>query len=310
MFAESVKDIKFTPLIIQNQEDDYGNEGSLAIKVWVPPVGKGHFYNMNYNIDTGEKVIRDEVEYVDILNGTAFKPNVPDKDCMWKKCKPQRPTHYKNKVAQEARRREKDKDYFDPELKAYHKKEWHRRRFGVWFWNYNSNTQKTELEYVIGPHYFYLCHWMLDTGLPSFRKSDQEYYFFRRFVEENPACTGMLEATRRRAGKTYRGGEFVFEYTSRNGQAHGGMQSKTETDAKINVFRKAVVEPFRKLIEVFKPTYDKSKGERPTKEISFFNTNQRGHVKEEVDGALESWIDWMSSDPISYDGHKLSQVLA
>jgi hypothetical protein len=293
--------------IILQDDGKYGQKGSLAVKAYLPPEGYGHFYNFSYDVEEGVVDIKDDVQPVDILNGTLDGPYLPDDQCMWTRTKP--PPHYKQKIKEEQARQKFDPDHSDPDLNDYRDQEWHRREYGVWFWNYNPFEKKAQLEYVIGPHYFYMNHWMLDTGYPGFRKKDQEYYFFRRYCEENPLCTGLLEATRRRAGKTYRGGEFVAEYTSRNEKAHGGVQSKTEKDAKINVFRKAVVEPFRKMIETFKPIYDKSKGERPTTELSFFNTNKKGEVLEDQEDALESWVDWASSDPISYDGHKLHRYL-
>ena len=195
------------------------------------------------------------------------------------------------------------------ELEDYRDQEWDRREYGVGFWNYNPTTEKVQYEYVTGPNYLYLAHWALDTGYPNFRKKDQEYFYFVRHCEMNPACAGLIEATRRRCGKTYRGGLFVYDYCTRNERVHGGIQSKTAPDAKLNVFRKAVVEPFRKLLGTFKPIVDASKGERPTNELSCFNTNRKGQHLEDQEDALESWIDWKSSEPISYDGWKLHRYL-
>jgi hypothetical protein len=195
-----------------------------------------------------------------------------------------------------------DPDYSDPDLDEYRQQEWHRRKYGVWFWN------EGELVYITGPHYYYLAHVMLDTGYPKFRHVDKDYYYFRGYVVEDPNCFGMVETTQRRGGKTFRGGEFVVEYVSRNKASFGGIQSKTDSDAK-KLFRKAVVNPFAKLVDFFKPIYDTSKGDRPTRELSFFNTNKRGHRLEDQERALESAVDFAASTAIAYDGSKLHRYL-
>jgi hypothetical protein len=283
---------------VQVQDDD------LAITCHLPPVGYGHFYNMSYDFDSGEKWIDDEVSETDWINECS---SVIPEDNYWRRPRP--PVDIKGKIRKEKYKQELNPEYIDAELEDYRQQEWNRRELGVWFKNYNPNTEKVEDEYITGAHYTYLTHWPLDTGYPGFRKADQDYYYFQKHVEMNPACTGMIEATRRRAGKTYRGGLFVWDYCSRNERVHGGVQSKTERDAKVNVFRKAVVEPYRKIVPTFKPIYDQSKGERPTMELSFFNTNKKGELVEDQEKALESWVDWASSDPISYDGHKLHRYL-
>ena len=57
-------------------------------------------------------------------------------------------------------------------------------------------------------------------------------------MEEDPDCMGMLEITKRRFGKTYRGGLFLYDYITRTRMTNGGIQSKTGADAK-KVFAKA-----------------------------------------------------------------------
>jgi hypothetical protein len=294
-------------IVIQDHSGGIGEEGSLAIEVWLPPEGYGHYYNLEADFETGNFKIIDDIQPVEILNGDLDGPSLPDKECKWYRQK--LPIHYKKKIREEEARQQYDPNHLDPDLEEFREREWHRREYGLWFWNYNPEKGIPDLEYITGQNYYYLVHHPLDTGYADFRKPDQEYYYFRRHVEENFAATGMVEATRRRAGKTFRGGEFVLEYCSRNEKVHGGIQSKNEADAKKNVFRKAVVDPFRKAIDTFKPIYDESKGDRPSSELSFFNTNRRGQVLADQEEALESWIDWVSSDPIGYDGYKLHRYL-
>lgn len=265
--------------IIMQDDGRMGQKGSLAVKGYLPPVGWGHYYNLSFDFDTSKRNEDDSVLEIDILNGDTKSPDpsLEPKQCRWTRpVMPWNRKQYKAKLAEEQFKQKHDPNYLDQDLEDWRDQEWHRREYGVGFWNYNPLEGKVQYEYITGPHYMYLAHWALDTGYPGFRKKDQEYFYFLRHCEMNPRCTGVIEATRRRAGKTYRGGLFVYDYTSRNERVHSGIQSKTGPDAKTNVFRKAVVEPFRKLTDTFKPIADKSKGERPSLELSFFNTNRKG----------------------------------
>jgi hypothetical protein len=280
------------------QDDD------LQIICHLPPEGYGHYYNMAYSFETGDKKITDHLAKTDWI--TECESVVPEEN-YWRRPLP--PKNYADKIKEEKRLKEANPEFIDLELETYRQREWHRREYGVWFKNYNSQTGEVENQYITGPNYMYLAHWPLDTGYPKFRIADRDYYYFQKHVEMNTSATGMIEATRRRGGKTYRGGLFVFDYVSRNERVTGGVQSKTERDAKVNVFRKAVIEPYRKLIDAFRPIFDQSKGERPTMELSFFNTNKKGQIEKDQEKALESYVDWASSDPISYDGHKKHRYL-
>ncbi len=116
----------------------------------------------------------------------------------------------------------------------------------------------------------------------------------------------MLEITKRRFGKTFRGGLFLYEYITRTKMTNGGIQSKTGQDAK-KVFAKAVINPFIKLPKFFRPEYDMGGGIRPKSVIAFQQTNVRGKKaeagldKEE----LGSMIDHEDASIIAYDGQKI-----
>lgn len=105
---------------------------------------------------------------------------------------------------------------------------------------------------------------------------------------------------------TLRAGCVLYERTSRINNHHGGIQSKTDTDA-WEVFKKAVVHPWKKLPHFFRPTYDLMKGDDPNDELRFFATSRRGQQAEsEVEEeALESWVDFKSSEESAYDGPEL-----
>lgn len=197
-----------------------------------------------------------------------------------------------------------DPEFFDPALEQFRQQEWDRRLNGFWFMNNGTAT------YITGLHYFYLNYWTLDTGLPKYRNTDRKYFYFMQYCIEDPECMGMVEITKRRQGKTFRGGVFLYEYTSRTYNAKSGIQSKTGADAK-EVFRKAVIQPFKKLPDFFVPVYDQSKGLTPTSELRFYQTTVKGKKSNTIrnEEELESAIDWKTSEAISYDGQKIHRYL-
>lgn len=214
------------------------------------------------------------------------------------------PDNYTKLREKELTEQLKDKEFFDPVLENFRTQEWDRRLNGFWFYNNGKPT------YITGMHYFYLNYWTLDTGLPKYRDTDRKYFYFMQYCIEDPECFGMVEITKRRQGKTFRGGVFLYEYTSRAKNARAGIQSKTGGDAK-EVFRKAIVQPFKKLPDFFVPTYDQSKGLTPTSELRFFNTVIKGRKAATImdEDELESMIDWKPSEAISYDGQKIHRYL-
>jgi len=256
-----------------------------GLKCHLPPVG----YVLN--VQTGE------------LEKRGVYANSPKKsDQCWEYVKP--PTDYNKLREKEIQRQLEDKEFFDPKLEMFRQQEWDRRLNGFWFYNNGAPT------YITGLHYFYLNYWTLDTGLPKYRDTDRKYFYFLQYCIEDPECFGMVEITKRRQGKTFRGGVFLYEYTSRTRNTRSGIQSKTGNDAK-EVFRKAVVQPFKKLPHFFQPVYDQSKGLTPTSELRFYNTVVKGRKASQIldEEELESMIDWKPSEAISYDGQKIHRML-
>jgi hypothetical protein len=211
----------------------------------------------------------------------------------------------KREDAYEKKRKEDDPPFYDEQLEKYKQQEWDRRLNGFWFMNNGKPT------YITGAHYMYMQWFQIDIGYPRFRQPDLEYFYFLQYVIEDPECMGMLEVTKRRFGKTYRGGLFLYEYITRTRMTNGAIQSKTGNDAK-KVFAKAVVAPFKKLPKFFRPEYDTSLGITPKSEIRFQQTNVRGKKAEDniEKEELGSMIDWGSADAIHYDGQKLHRYFA
>lgn len=251
----------------------------------IPPVG------CVYNVLTG-----------DVEKRGVYSRSPKKAEQYWESIK--LPLNYSRLREKEIARQVEDKEFFDPELENFRTQEWDRRLNGFWF---NNNGVPT---YITGLHYFYLNYWTLDTGLPKYRDTDRKYFYFLQYCIEDPECFGMVEITKRRQGKTFRGGVFLYEYTSRSKNARAGIQSKTGADAR-EVFRKAIIQPFKKLPDFFVPVYDQSKGLTPTSELRFYNTVVKGKKAATIldEDELESMIDWKTSEGISYDGQKLQRYL-
>jgi len=256
-----------------------------GLDCWIPPVG------YVFNVES------QKYEY----RGVYSRSDNP-KDQKWER-KPL-PLWYKEVLKQwkayDKRKKEDEPEFYNEQLEEYKKQEWDRRLNGFWFMN-NGNPV-----YLTGSHYMYLQWWQIDVGYVKYRITDLEYFYFQQYVVEDPNCMGMLEITKRRFGKTFRGGLFLYEYITRTKMTNGAIQSKTGMDAK-KVFSKAVISPFKKLPKFFRPEYDMSLGITPKTEIRFQQTNIRGSKAE--DGLdkeeLGSMIDHGSADPLHYDGQKI-----
>lgn len=269
------------------------NAFGFVYKCQLPPVG--------YGVST----INGQVKEVEI-----FPRAERDEDNFWER--PILPADF-------AARRKKEKEqikinpkYVDPYLQEIRIREWKRRIYGIWFHNYNPKTGHVELRYITGPHYFYITYWKFQGKFMDFRITDMEWWYVARYIETDPDALGGNEITKRKQGKTARVGAWLYERTSRPPKnQHGGLQSKADDDAE-EVMLKAIVQPWQKLPDFFRPIYDTMKGDSP-KELRFFHPSRRGAGAEEErdeEDALESWIDFKSSDTAAYDGPELDTYVA
>lgn len=258
------------------QEIIYGYECN------VPPIGYG------VNCITGK------LEKTEIIKRSAKK-----EDQYWERTP--LPLDWAKKRKIESAKQASDPEYTDKDLDSFIEREWQRRLCGVWFYNNGVPT------YITGTHYFYLNWWKIDVGYPAYRNPDRKFFYVWKYCEEDPRCCGLVEATKRRQGKTYRGGCIIFEYCSRTMEATGGAQSKTNDDAKKQVFQKAIIHPFKNLPDFWIPVFDTSKGLTPTSELRFIKTTKKGkRALEDIDKPeLNSVIDYRSSEEFGYDGYKL-----
>lgn len=216
---------------------------------------------------------------------------------------PKKPKDISRKLIMEERTRQENPAFFDSELQAYREKEWDRRMNGFWFYNNGKPT------YITGLHYFYLAHWVIDIGYPSFRIPDLKWHYFWEYCVEDPNSFGMIEVTQRRQGKSFRAGTMIYEATSRTKRKRSGIQSK-DKEAAETFFDVHVVQPFTELEKIFKPTIDLDKGAAPKAMLRFFKSSTKGlngarKQEDEVQKELRSRIDFQSSKNKAYDGKKL-----
>ncbi len=218
--------------------------------------------------------------------------------------RPTLPADFKSRRNKEKQVQAIDPYYVDEYLEEIRKREWKRRLLGVWFWNYNPITKETILEYITGLNYFYITYWKFQGKLMDFRVADRDIFYVIAYDMEDDKCLGPNEITKRKNGKTARLGCWAYERVSRLNNHHAGLQSKSDEDAE-EAFRKAVIHPWQKLPDFFRPRYDLMKGEEPS-ELRFYATSRRGSKADTEDNSieepLESFFDYKVSTESAYDG--------
>lgn len=265
-------------------------EGGSVVNIqgldcWLPP--EGYVFN----------IVTKKLEYIGV-----YSRSKDEKEQYWERIK--EPEWYYSVVKKwdeyDKKKKDGDEDFYDERLEKYKEQEWNRRLNGFWFKNKGVST------YITGLHYLYMQWFSIDVGYPRFRIPDLEYFYFMQYCLEDSNSFGFLEITKRRFGKTFRGGIFVLDYVTRTKMTQGTVQSKSGADAK-KVFSKAIVNPFRRFPKFFRPEYDTSLGVNPKSEMRFEKTNVRGKAaNDNVDKEeLGSSIVWYSADPLAQDGQKV-----
>lgn len=218
--------------------------------------------------------------------------------------RPELPADFKARRNKEKKVQEIDPYYVDEYLEDIRRREWKRRLCGVWFYNYNPIKKESILEYITGLNYFYITYWRFQGKYMDYRMADRDIFYVIAYDMEDDKCLGPNEITKRKNGKTARMGCWAYERVSRLNYHHAGLQSKSDTDAE-EAFRKAIIHPWQKLPDFFRPRYDLMKGEEPS-ELRFFATARRGAKAEEedlsIEEPLESFFDYKVSTESAYDG--------
>lgn len=262
-----------------------------GIDCWIPP--EGYVWN----------ILTKQLEF----RGVYKRSEIPTEQ-YWERMQP--PIWYKDTMKRwemyDKKKKDDDPPFFDEELEKFKTQEWDRRLNGFWFMNYNPAKGVSEAIYLPGIYYMMLQWWPIDVDKVKFTNPHLNAFYFMVCCIEDPRCFGMIEITKRRFLKTFKGGIFLVDYVTRTKMTNAGIQSKTGKDAK-KLFGKAVVQPFKRLPRFFRPEYDMSLGVTPKTEMRFQQTNVRGKKAEEnIDkDELGSMIDFEDADAIAYDGQKL-----
>lgn len=270
------------------------NAFGFIYKCWLPPFG--------YGIDSSTGAIAE----TDIIERVER-----DEDNYW--VRPTLPKDFVARRKEEKKVRLLDKFYVDPYLEEIRVREWKRRLRGVWFYNYNPTTKQVDRIYITGLQYFYITYWKFQGKWMDFRIPDRDLFYVVEYCMQDPDCLGLNEMTKRKNGKTARVGCWLYERTSRLNNHHGGIQSKSDPDAE-EVFKKAVIHPWQKLPDFFRPKFDTMKGDNPSEALMFFETGRRGSKTEEdyddTEEPLESFIDFKPSSESAYDGPELHSYVS
>lgn len=171
------------------------------------------------------------------------------------------------------------------------------RTEGYWFYNHGN------IEYLTGDHFFYLAFWRIDGIVPYWKDSDSTFFYIEQFCTEKEDCLGWMQVTNRRDGKTGKATAILYNRISLSYNANGGIQSKTNPDAK-GIFRKLVLS-WQKLPAYLKPV---DTGETyPTQALRFQEPSKRSSKvgKKEYKDVLNSLIDFKPAVEEAYDGSKL-----
>lgn len=269
------------------------NAFGFVYKCFLPPIGYG------LNASTGQ------VQETDIL----LASEIPIEQ-LW--IRPELPADFKPRRHKEKLAQKIDPYYVDEYLENIRKREWNRRLCGVWFWNYNPITKSSELIYITGLHYLYITYWKFQGKFMDFRMPDRDFFYVVAYCMEDEKCLGTNEITKRKNGKTARAGCWAYERVSRMSNHHGSLQSKSDNDAE-DAFRKAIIHPWQKLPDFFRPRYDLMKGEEPN-ELRFFATARRGSKAEEDDDSieepLESFFDYFPASESAADGPEIHTYIS
>lgn len=253
----------------------------------------------------GINAVTGEMQETDILN----RSDIPEEQ-FWER--PVLPTDYKSRRNREKKTQDIDPFYVDPYLEEIRRREWRRRLVGIWFYNYSPVDKKSELIYITGLQYFYITYWRFQGKHMDFRICDRDLFYVVLYCMQDPDCLGINELTKRKNGKTARVGCWAYERVSRLNNHHASLQSKSDSDAE-DAFKKAVIHPWQKLPDFFRPRYDLMKGEEPS-ELRFFATARRGAKAEDedesIEEALESFFDYFPSGESAADGPEIHTYIS
>ena len=199
------------------------------------------------------------------------------------------PKWYSERVLEEEYKQRQDEElilkgkkktmYVDQMCERYRRREWHRRRWGVWFMNNGEPT------YLTGHHYFYLQWCKFDhkenNGYPFYYKFSKDNFYIRQWCEENPHSMGYMFIGPRATGKS---NEEIACIVNRSTMLHNhraALQSKHfDNDAKGVLIQAKTVPLFNALPDFFKPEF--SHGTNTQTELVFRRRSVSGKESSNV----------------------------
>ncbi len=163
--------------------------------------------------------------------------------------------------------------FIDVMCERYRRREWHRRKWGVWFFNCGEPT------YLTGHHYFYLTYGKADhkenNGYPFYYEFSRNSFYIRQWCEENPKSMGYLFIASRGTGKTQEEIACILNRTTMYHNHRSAMQSNDyEIGAKGVLIQAKTVPMFNSLPKFFKPTF--AHGTNTQSELVFRMSSVRG----------------------------------
>lgn len=222
---------------------------------------------MYHPIKNGKKVIVDDLECwippVPKDPKDILFHNFPKEEQYWRR-EPM-PESYFERMADENKARMIETDmmekgmikavtYVDPVLERYRRREWHRRKWGVWFYNNGVPT------YITGHHYFYLQWCKFDhkenNGYPFYYEFSRDNFYFRQHCEECPKSLGYMIIGPRGTGKSNEELACIANNILMKHDARAALQSKSfDKDSKAVLMKAKLVPLFNNLPPFFKPVY-------------------------------------------------------
>lgn len=195
-----------------------------------------------------------------------------------------------------------DVHYEQEAMRIFREQEYYRIINGHWFFNNGIPT------YITGTHYFYLNYWTMDTGYPSYRDTDRQFFYVWEWVKDSPDILGLLLVSIRGLGKSYIMGVVAYLEALLHRNAHCGMQSKTEEDAS-SLLKLKVFKPIMSMPEFLLP-YALRDTELTNLAQLNIDVPPRRKMNPEFykfikDEAPNSIIDSRSSGEFAYDGSTL-----
>lgn len=192
------------------------------------------------------------------------------------------------------------------EMTAFVEKMWFKFTFGEW--QYINGRAL----HISPTYWFYLNFWKLDAGLPKFRYDLDnfvtdlwEFMWWDYIVQPSPVCFGEIQATMRKAGKTYKAMAKAYKRIISKREAMGCIQSKSDEDAR-DAFNVKMVRPVLNLPFFFVPfqansTIPKGEGYRFEPKSS---KGDKDKNRINPDEYLFSSIEYRSSGETAADGPK------